>query len=276
MIRLGERQDLTVRKIKNFGVYLGSEGEEDDVLLPAKFVQEGCRVGDTINVFVYRDSSDRLIATTADPALHLGEIALLPVRQVTKIGAFMDWGLEKDLLLPFHEQSCEVEEGRSYPVALYIDKSNRLCATMRLYDYLRTDSPYSRGDHVEGVIYQINERVGAFIAVDMKYHGMVPACKCRGRRHVGDRVRTLVVRVRDDGKLELSFNEPVKEQMGIDAQKIMDLLDSYDGVLPFTEKAAPAVIDRELGMSKAAFKRAVGHLLKEGRIRIEEGRIRRS
>lgn len=273
MIRLGERQDLTVKRIKNFGVYLGMEGGEDDILLPAKFVSQECKIGDTINVFVYRDSSDRMIATTADPLIHLGETALLTVRQVTKIGAFLDWGLEKDLLLPFHEQSCEVQEGETYPVALYIDKSDRLCATMRLYDYLQTDSPYKKGDHAEGVIYQINERVGTFIAVDMKYHGMVPADKCRGRHRVGDHVRALVVRVREDGKLELSFNEPVKEQMSIDAEHVLQLLESYSGVLPFTEKASPAVIDRELGMSKAAFKRAVGRLLKEGRIEIKGGKI---
>ena len=142
MIRLGEKQILKVIRVKDFGMYVGDE--EEAVLLPRKYVPEGTRIGDSLEVFVYRDSSDRLIATTEEPALTLGQIGLLCVKENSKIGAFLDWGLEKDLLLPYKEQTVQVRPGKSYPVALYIDKSKRLCATMKIYDYLATDSPYTK------------------------------------------------------------------------------------------------------------------------------------
>ena len=192
-----------------------------------------------------------------------------------KIGAFLDWGLEKDLFLPFKEQTWRPESGQSCLVALYIDKSRRLCATMKVYEYLRTDSDYQKNDYVEGIVYQINEHYGAFVAVDGTYHGMIPSKGVHGRMKVGDRVHARVVKVREDGKMELTMSETVSVQMDKDGEKILRLLDSYDGVLPFTEKASPEVIERELGISKAAFKRAVGRLLKQQKIMIQGGKIRR-
>ncbi|MCR4673235.1 MAG: S1 RNA-binding domain-containing protein [Lachnospiraceae bacterium] len=277
MIRIGERQVLTVIRKKDFGVYLGrGEGSAEDnegVLLPAKQVPEGTQPGSRIEVFVYRDSSDRLIATTAEPKLTLGEVALLTAKENTKIGTFLDWGLEKDLFLPFKEQTCNVQPGRRYPAALYVDKSGRLAATMKIYDYLQIGAPYEKGDSVKGVVYQVNPKVGMFIAVDLKYHGMIPAGKYFRRCEVGEEVTARVVRVREDGKLELSFNLPVKDQIEVDSEYVMALIVRSGGVLPFTEKASPEVIEEALGMSKAAFKRAAGHLLKEGRVTITDGRI---
>ena len=273
MIELGKKQILTVKRIKTFGVYLGCDGEDQAVLLPTKYVPEGSGIGDEIEVFVYRDSQDRLVATTLEPKLRLGETAVLEVKEVGKIGAFLDWGLEKDLFLPFKEQTWRPESGQSCLVALYIDKSHRLCATMKVYEYLKTDSDYQKNDYVEGIVYQINEHYGAFVAVDGKYHGMIPAKGVHGGVKIGARVHARVVKVREDGKMELSMSETVSVQMDKDGEKILRLLDSYDGVLPFTEKASPEVIERELGISKAAFKRAVGHLLKEGKIEIKDKRI---
>ena len=248
---------------------------EGSILLPIKQVPRGSsRLGDAIEVFVYRDSSDRLIATTEEPALMLGEIGLLKVKETGKIGAFLDWGLEKDLLLPFKEQTIQVRPGKSYPVALYIDKSKRLCATMKIYEYLSSESPYGKDEMVEGFVYQVNPNFGVFVAVDGKYHGMLPKKNVHSEYRVGDRVEARVVKVREDGKLELSVRERVEVQISKDAQTLMEVLESYDGVLPFTEKASPAVIERELSMSKAAFKRAVGHLLKAKKITIEQGKIR--
>ena len=252
MIELGKKQVLTIKRVKTFGVYLGCEGEEQAVLLPSKYVPEGSQIGDEIEVFIYRDSQDRLVATTLEPKLKLGETAILEVKEVGKIGAFLDWGLEKDLFLPFKEQTWRPESGQSCLVALYIDKSRRLCATMKVYEYLRTDS-----------------------AVDGTYHGMIPSKGVHGRMKVGDRVHARVVKVREDGKMELTMSETVSVQMDKDGEKILRLLDSYDGVLPFTEKASPEVIERELGISKAAFKRAVGRLLKQQKIMIQGGKIRR-
>jgi predicted RNA-binding protein (virulence factor B family) len=272
MIRLGEKQILKVVRMKDFGMYVGDEAEA--ILLPRKYVPAGTKVGDDVEVFVYRDSSDRLIATTEEPALMLGEIGLLKVKETGKIGAFLDWGLEKDLLLPFKEQTIQVRPGKSYPVALYIDKSKRLCATMKIYEYLSSESPYGKDEMVEGFVYQVNPNLGVFVAVDGKFHGMIPKKNVHSEYRVGDRVEARVVSVREDGKLELSMRDRVEVQISKDAAIVMEVLESYDGVLPFTEKASPAVIERELNMSKAAFKRAVGHLLKARKITIEQGKIR--
>ena len=275
MIQLGEKQVLEVVRRKEFGVYVAEAGKnEESILLPTKSVPAGCKVGDEIEVFVYRDSSDRLIVTTAEPKITLGQIASLEVKEVTKIGAFLDWGLEKDLLLPYKEQTCRVEAGRSYLVALYIDKSNRLCATMKIYDYLSTEHDYKKDDTVKGILYQVNDEIGAFVAVDGHYHGMIPKKNYHGGHRVGSEVEARVVNVRMDGKMELSLNQKAYLQMDVDADTIMKLLESYSGVLPFTEKATPQVIERETGMSKAAFKRAVGRLLKTGKIQITNGVIR--
>lgn len=272
MIRLGEKQILSVLRTKDFGVYVGES--EEAVLLPKKYVPEGIRGGDSMEVFVYRDSSDRLIATTETPMLTLGQVGLLRVKEVGKIGAFLDWGLEKDLFLPYKEQTIQVRPGKSYPVALYIDKSKRLCATMKIYNYLLAEAPYAKDETVQGIVYQVNPNFGVFVAVDGKYHGMIPKKNAHGEFRIGDTIQARVVAVREDGKLELSMRERIQVQMAKDAETVMDVLESYDGVLPFSEKASPEVIERELNMSKAAFKRAVGHLLKLKKIRIENHNIR--
>ena len=276
MIRLGEKQVLEIVRQKDFGVYVAEPGKnEESILLPAKSVPSGSRIGDQIEVFVYRDSSDRMIATTAEPALTMGNIASLEVKEVTKIGAFLDWGLEKDLFLPYKEQLCRVEAGKKYLIALYVDKSQRLCGTMKIYDYLTTDHPYHKDDMVQGILYQVNEEVGAFVAVDGQYHGMIPRKNYHGGYRIGSEIRARVVSVRADGKMELSLTQKAYLQMDVDADILMTILDSYAGVLPFTEKASPAVIERETGMSKAAFKRCVGRLLKIGKIEIVNGVIRK-
>ena len=144
---LGKRRMLTVVKTVDFGIYLGTS--EERVLLPKKEVPKGIEIGDPVEVFLYKDSSDRLIATTTEPKITLGELAVLTVKDTGKIGAFLDWGLPKDLLLPFKEQTAKVKKGDQVLVALYVDKSERLCATMKVYEKLETDSPYKKDDHVE-------------------------------------------------------------------------------------------------------------------------------
>ncbi len=276
MIRLGEKQDLTVVKQVEFGVYLAADAEEKEekVLLPRKQVPEGTKIGDVLHVFVYRDSSDRMIATTNEVKLTLGEVALLRVSQVGKIGAFLDWGLEKDLFLPFREQTRPIREGDECLAALYIDKSSRLCATMKIYPYLKRDSDYQKDDRVEGRIYEISKNFGAFVAVDDKYSGLIPTREMYGEIRVGDLVTARVTGVKEDGKLDLSIREKAYLQIEKDAQKVIELLESYDGVLPFNDKASPETIKRETQMSKNEFKRAVGNLLKAGKITITEKNIR--
>ena len=275
-IELGKMQELTVVKKVDFGVYLAPEdNREDKVLLPGKQVPEGCGLGDRITVVVYRDSRDRLISTTTKPGLCLGEVAVLTVAQTGKLGAFLDWGLEKDLFLPFKEQTRRVQEGESFPAALYVDKSGRLCATMKIYHYLKTDSPYHKDDRVSGHLYEISRQFGAFVAVDNQYSALIPPREMYGELKVGDTVEARVIAVHEDGKLDLSVRDKAYLIIETDADKVMRLIESFDGVLPFNDKASPEVIKRETNMSKNEFKRAVGHLLKNGRIEITEKSIRK-
>jgi len=276
MLELGKIQELTVVKKVDFGVYLAEqEKDQEKVLLPARQVPEGIGIGDRISVFLYRDSKDRLISTTARPRLQLGEVAELTVAQTGKFGAFLDWGLEKDLFLPFKEQTKKVREGESFPAALYVDKSGRLCATMKIYHYLRTDSPYQKDDRVRGYLYEISRQFGAFVAVDGTYSALIPPREMYGQLQAGDRIEARVAKVLEDGKLDLSLREKAYVQIQADAQKVLDVIDSFDGALPFTDKAAPEVIRREMQMSKNEFKRAVGSLLKAGKIEITQSAIRR-
>lgn len=275
-MRLGEKQVLTVVKKVDFGVYLGSDTER--VLLPKKQVPEGIEVGDPVEVFLYKDSSDRMIATVNEPKLTVGGLAVLDVVDVGRVGAFLDWGLEKDLLLPFKEQTVKVEKGDRALVSLYIDKSGRLCATMKVYPLLRTDSPYKKDDMVTGTVYETSREFGVFVAVDDKYSALIPRREVYGRMYIGQKVEARVSAVKADGKLDLSVRGKIPEQMDKDAQLIMERIGKNGGELPFTDKADPERIKAELGMSKAAFKRAVGRLLKQGRITIDEkqGKILRS
>ena len=270
-MRLGEKQVLTVVKVVDFGVYLGSD--EERVLLPKKQVPAGIEIGDPIEVFLYKDSSDRMIATTKEPTVTLGKLAVLEVVDVARIGAFLDWGLEKDLLLPFKEQTVKVEKGDRCLVSLYIDKSGRLCATMKVYPLLRTDSPYGKDDTVQGTVYEISRDFGVFVAVDDQYSALIPKREVYGRMYVGQQIEARVTDVKADGKLDLSVRNKIPEQMDADAQMVLERMEKNGGMLPFTDKADPERIRSEFGMSKAAFKRAVGRLLKQRKIRIDETKI---
>ncbi|MBO4750814.1 MAG: S1 RNA-binding domain-containing protein [Lachnospiraceae bacterium] len=275
-LRIGEIQKLEIVKKVEFGVYLAEPGDkESKVLLPIKQVPEAAKVGDLMEVFLYKDSKDRLIATTRRPKLIMGEVALLTVAQMGKIGAFLEWGLEKDLLLPFKQQRGKVKEGDQVLVSLYVDKSERLCATMNVYENLLSNSPYQKEDRVTGRVYEMSDRFGAFVAVDDKYSALIPKQELFGEVEYGQIINARVVKVQDDGRLTLSIREKAYLQIDKDAEKILKLLDSYEGSLPFTDKSAPEVIKYETGMSKNEFKRAIGHLLKERKIEIGEKSIRR-
>ena len=274
MVEIGKWQTLQVIRSKDFGIYLAEhEGDDDAVLLPRKQVPEGLKAGGSIEVFVYLDSKDRPIATTNFPLITLGEIKRLKCANVSKIGAFMDWGLEKDILLPFKEMTGKVKEGREYLVYMYMDKSSRPCVSMKLYDHLSSESTCKKGDSVQGYIYEISDKMGAFVAVEDKYQGLIPKQELHKRINVGDTMTMRVTEVREDGKLNLSVSKLSYQQMEEDSEMVYQAILSFDGVLPFNDKASPELIERELGLSKAAFKRAVGRLLKEGRIEIHEHSI---
>lgn len=273
MIKIGEWNQLKVVREKEFGLYLSDETGETDVLLPIRQVPKGTKQGTVLNVFVYRDSSDRMIATTKEPKITLGELAVLKCVGITKIGAFMDWGLEKDILLPFKEQTTRVEEEKEYLVRMYKDKSDRLCVSMKVYEYLKTDSSYKVGDMIQGTVIEYNPKMGAFVAVDNLYSALLPLKEIHSRINVGDVVEGRISNVREDGKLDLSKQKPIKIQIDEDSQMVYKIIESYHGVLPFNDKADKEIIEKEFGLSKNAFKRAVGRLLKEEKIIITEKNI---
>lgn len=273
MFKLGERQTLKCVSKAEFGIYLG-ENDREKVLLPKKQVPEGMEIGDEIDVFIYRDSMDRLISTTSQPYINLGGMAILEVKSVSKIGAFLDWGLEKDLFLPFKEQTCMVSQGKSYLVYLYIDKSNRLAATMKVHKYLKPANKYQKDDMVSGIVYEINREIGAFVAVENEFYGLIPRKEMQKQITVGDIISARVTEVREDGKLNLSPNKKAYMQMDEDAENILKVIEEYDGVLPYGEKVSPEIIARDFGLSKNAFKRGIGRLYKSGKIDIEENCIK--
>lgn len=269
---LGKKRTLMVVKKVEFGVYLGTK--EERVLLPKKQVPADIEIGDPVEVFLYKDSDDRIIATTQTPKIMMGEVKVLDVADTGRIGAFLDWGLPKDLLLPFKEQTARVAKGDQVLVALYVDKSQRLCATMKVYAKLRTDSEYQKDDEVEGMVYELSDNFGVFVAVDNKYSALIPKQEAAGGLKVGDRVHARVTKVREDGKLCLSVRKKAFLQMDDDARMILKKMEKQGGKLPFTDKSDAEIIKAELGLSKNAFKRAVGRLLKEQKIQIGKDSIK--
>ena len=265
MMKLGEMQELEVAKIVNIGAYLQSEDKEkteDRVLLPIKQVPAGTKVGDKINVFVYRDSDDKIIATVKKPKITLGEIATLKVVEMSRIGAFLNWGLEKDLFLPFKEQIGDIRLNGEYMVGLYIDKSDRLCATMNLFKVLRTDSPYKVNDIVRGTVFSLKRGLGAMVAVDNKYLGLIHEGEIIKPLHPGQSVEVRVSNIKEDGKLDLSLKDAPRLQIDKDGEKILKVLIRNKGSLPLNDDSSPEEVNKILGMSKSSFKKASGRLMK--------------
>lgn len=269
---IGKKQKLKVSRRVDFGLYL-TDTEGCEVLLPKNQIKDDISVGDTLSVFIYRDSHDRLIATLKEPRMTLNGIGRCKVLEVGHIGAFLDWGLEKDLLLPFKEMTSKLTKGMDIPVALYADKSNRLCATMKLYRYLDIASGIAKGDNVTGTVYEISDNFGAFVAIEDRYQGLIPKREMLNSIHVGDVVRARVSAVKSDGKIDLSLREPGYIQMDIDADRLIKLMKEAGGRLDFNDKASPERIRQATDMSKNEFKRAVGRLLKLRLIEIESDSI---
>lgn len=287
MILLGRIQTLRVVKKTDFGVYLSDQGIEPDtsfvpdkkevvdvpsILLP-KAQAKDLTTGNTVEVFIYKDSEDRPIATTAKPFLTMGSLARLTVKEVTGIGAFLDWGLAKDLFLPFKEQTFRVQKGDSVLVSLYIDKSSRLCATAKVYNFLEANSPYQREDQVSGTVYEIIDAFGAYVAVDDRYSALVPKKELFTTLKPGEKISARVTKVQPDGRLVLSIREKSYLQMDTDSTLIYDALVKAGGFLPYHDKTSPELIKAKFGLSKNAFKRAIGHLQKEGKLLIEDDGI---
>jgi predicted RNA-binding protein (virulence factor B family) len=277
MVEIGRFNTLKVVNATAIGVYLdaGTDDQKDNILLPNNQLPEDeVREGDELEVFIYRDSKDRLIATRKKPLAQVGDMAYLRVVETSEIGAFLDWGLEKDLFLPFGEQKYKVQEGRSYLVRLYIDKSGRISSTTDIEKYLTTDSPYKNGDQVTGTVYQVKKEMGAFIAVDNQYVGLIPKNEYFHDLRNGDVVEARVVEAREDGKLTLSPRKAAYKQMNTDAEILLEMLEKKNGFIPLNDNSSPEQIKYHLNMSKAAFKRAIGALLKQGKVEQTEDGLR--
>lgn len=286
MIKLGIIQDLKIVKATDNGVYLAALNETpssvqapedlpvERILLPKNQAPKEQKPGSVVRVFVYKDSEDRPIATTSIPPLTLGTLAVLPVKEVSKIGAFLNWGLAKDLLLPFKEQAYPVRPGDSVLVSLYVDKSKRLCATAKIYPLLQTDSSYRQNDHVTGFVYEIIDSFGAYVAVDNRYSAMIPKRESLTQVKPGATIQARVSKVLPDGKLELSLRETIPVQLDSDSEAVFARLLLAGGFLPFHDKSDAAEIMQEFSLSKNAFKRAIGHLMKQGKITISNSGIK--
>lgn len=269
MLTIGTFQELTVARRAEPGLYL-ADPQGGEVLLPNSYVPEGAAVGDRLRVFLYKDSEDRLVATTRQPRITPGEFAYLPVSEVTRYGAFLDWGIEKELLVPFREQDRRMVEGRRYLVYCYVDvETDRLVASARADRFLKKEKPdLSEGEEVDLLIGESTE-LGVKVIVNQAYGGLIYHDELFQKIHPGERRKGYVRQVREDHKLDISLQPPGYRKVEPNAEKILQKLEEEGGFLGLSDKSPPAEIYRQLEMSKKTFKKAIGALYKERVIRIE-------
>lgn len=274
MMQLGKRNDMTVLREVDFGVYLDG-GDLGDVLLPRRYVPQGCKVGDVINVFLYLDQEERLIATTEHPLIEVGKIAYLEVKWVNQFGAFLDWGLMKDLFCPFREQKMRMVQGRSYIVYCYIDSlTHRIVATAKIEKFLSKERPpYHHGDIVDILIQQKTE-LGFKAVVEGQYSGQIYQNELFRDMHTGDQMQAFVKNVREDGKIDLILQEHGKKHVMDFEDQLLQYIQEHDGCCPFHDKSLAEDIYAEFQVSKKTFKKAVGGLYKKNLITIEEDCLR--
>ena len=263
---LGRVVRLSVRRFGPPGAFLAVDVNEDvpgapTILLPGAEVPEGTREGEELQVFVYLDSEDRPVATMRDPMLTLGEVGFVEVRDTTAFGSFVDWGMPKELLVPFAEQTCDMHLGELYPVGVFLDDTGRLAGTMRVSEMLKGKAEFELDEWVEGEAWRNEPAIGIFVIVEHRFVGLVPATEPTALSR-GEAARFRITNVIADGKFELSLRGKAHEEIGNDADKILALL-GRPGAPKISDRSSPEEIKDLLGLSKKAFKRAVGRLLKE-------------
>jgi predicted RNA-binding protein (virulence factor B family) len=270
---IGKFNDLIAARVTEQGYYL-KDTEGNEVLLPNKYVPKSFKVGDEINVFVYTDSEDRIIATTLEPNIIIGEFAVLEALEVNKTGAFMDWGLEKDLLVPYSEQRTRIQRGNMYPVYMYLDeKTNRLVGTTKIDKYLeRDDIVLERGEEVELLICDQTD-IGINVIINDTYRGLLYDNELFQAVTTGDRMPGYIKTIRPDKKIDVSLQKIGYGAVKPGANKILQKLEENNGFLNLTDKSDPVIILAKLEMSKKMFKKSVGMLYKQKKIRIEEDGI---
>jgi len=274
MAKLGRYNILRVVKAVDFGVYLDG-GKDGEILLPTRYVPEGCQPGDRLDVFVYLDSEDRIIATTETPLAQVGDFACLRVVSVNATGAFLDWGLLKDLLVPFREQKMTMQEGNSYIVYVYIDQdTRRIVASAKIEKFLDTDEPdLEPGQLVDLIIYQQTE-MGYKAIINNQYTGLLYGNEVFQPLAIGERIIGYVKQVREDAKIDLVLHKPGFEKVEDMAGNILARLQKEGGFMAVTDKSPAELIYDIFGISKKNYKKAVGDLYKRRLIAIEETGIR--
>ncbi|MDR0745365.1 MAG: GntR family transcriptional regulator [Mediterranea sp.] len=271
-IELGRFNTLEVVKEVDFGMYLDG-GEQGEILLPTRYVPENCKVGDRLNVFLYLDMEERLIATTLAPLVQVGEFACLEVNWVNEYGAFLNWGLMKDLFVPFREQKMKMQVGREYVVYAYVDEeSYRIVASAKVDRYLSKEIPaYQPGDEVDILIWQKTE-LGFKAIIDNKYSGLLYENQIFCDIYTGDKMKAYIKQVRPDGKIDLILHG--SEHVGDFSNTLLQYIKDHGGAIPFNDKSdAPDIYDT-FGVSKKIFKKAVGDLYKKRLIVIGEDGLR--
>lgn len=272
MIKVGEFNTMRVIRAVDFGVFL-DDGKEG-ILLPKRFVPAGLKVGDELDVFVYHDSEDRLIATTQKPLGTVGDIVALKAVSATKQGAFLDWGLMKDLFVPKSKQLGTMRVGGTYIVSIYIDEqTGRVAATEKIENFLSNeDLDLKEKDPVDLLVYRRTD-IGYLCIINGKHTGVLHFSDIYQNIQVGDRLKGYVRKIREENKIDLALGERGYQRVSGEAGKILELLDQHGGFLPYHDKSDPEDIYDNLGMSKKAFKMAIGNLFKQKLIRIKENGI---
>ncbi|MBS2098504.1 CvfB family protein [Carboxylicivirga linearis] len=271
---IGKYNTLRVIKEVDFGIYLDG-AENGEILLPTRYVPKNTNVDDELEVFIYLDSEDRVIATTEKPFATVGEFAFLQVKSVNKVGAFLDWGLMKDLMVPFREQEEKMEEGKYYPVYVYLDEeSNRIVATSKMYTVLNNLLPeYEPGQEVDLFVYDKAE-IGYKVVVNNLHSGMIYHSQLFQPIKLGDRLKGFVQKVREDDKIDISLQKPGYEAVEGQAAEILNLLKEKGGFLAVSDKSPADLIYKVFKMSKKSFKKAIGTLYKQRLIVIEKEGIK--
>lgn len=274
MTQLGQINTLTIVKHVDFGVYLDGDNL-GEILMPKRYVDPDLKPGDQVTVMVYLDGEERYVATTEEPLAQVGDFAWLKVNKIENAGAFLDWGLSKELLVPFSEQKIKMEEGRSYLVYVYIDKvTDRIAASMKLEKFFTDGTPpFVKNEPVDIIVWTPTE-IGYKAIVNGKYQGVLYKNEVFKKLSTGQKMKAFIKKVREDGKIDLVLDQPGYEKIDSTAQSIMTLLTKAGGSLPYNDKTDPEVIYRIFGISKKAFKQSIGNLFKQRIITISETGIK--
>ncbi|WP_394991698.1 S1 RNA-binding domain-containing protein [Emticicia sp.] len=273
MLHLGIKNTLRILRGTTVGMFLG-DNEENDVLLPKKYIPEDAIVGDDIEVFIYKDSEDRVIATTLEPKIQLNQFAYLQVKAVTAIGAFLDWGLEKDLFVPFREQNKMMEEGKWYVVFLYLDdETDRLVASCKVNRYFEKENiDLTIGQEVNLLVFEETD-MGLNVIIDGKYKGLIYENEIFQRIKIGTRTKGYIKNIREDNRVDVSLQKQGYENIEPNAELILTKLKANNGFLDITDKSDANYVMYQLEMSKKTFKKAVGALYRQRLVRLEEDGI---